>query len=254
MPRLDSVLIVIPTYNECDNISALASQLLTIVPEADILFVDDSSPDGTGEVADELHRLSSSIHVLHRPNKEGLGRAYIAGFRWGLAHGYGIFVQMDADLSHDPRAVPLLLDRLETAQMVLGSRYIAGGGTRHWGYWRRAISRFGSHYARLIIGLPYRDLTGGFKCWRREALAAIDLDTVSSCGYSFQIETTHRAALRGLTIAEVPIVFYERTSGQSKMTPAIVREAIGVVWRLRRERLISEYRTCDSASGTEAST
>ena len=241
MQARDSVLIVIPTYNERENIGVLVRHLRQIVPQADVLIVDDNSPDGTGELADALVRADpQSIHVLHRAGKTGLGRAYVAGLGWGLARGYEWLVQMDADLSHDPRAVLRLLGRAHgktgpVHDLVLGSRYVPGGETRNWRWPRRFLSRLGSASARRLLRLPYRDLTGGFKCWRRAALQAIDLGTIRSSGYAFQIEMTHSAARCGATIAEEPIIFTERKAGQSKMNRAIVWEAMTMVLRLRQE-------------------
>lgn len=222
-----------PTYNERENLPALAAALRDAVPDADILVVDDNSPDGTGQIADEIAARDSHVHVLHRTTKDGLGRAYVAGFAWGLARPYERIVQMDADFSHDPCAVPALLDASQTADLVLGSRYVAGGGTQNWNAGRRFLSRFGSLYARAILNLPQHDLTGGFKCWNRGVLESIHVDTIASNGYSFQIEMTYRAALRGFSITEVPIVFADRTVGASKMSKRIVWEAVGMVWKLR---------------------
>lgn len=228
------VLIVVPTYNERENLQTLVAQLRAAVPAADLLIVDDSSPDGTGEIADALAANSSGrIHVLHRNAKNGLGRAYVAGLGWGIEHGYARLVQMDADLSHDPAAVPNLLTASEKYDLVLGSRYVPGGGTKNWGLFRRALSRFGSLYAGAVLGLPQKDLTGGFKCWRRQVLEDIDLPSIRSNGYSFQVEMTYRAVLRGHTVTEVPILFVDRIGGKSKMSKRIVFEAVGMVWRLR---------------------
>ena len=229
-----SVLIVVPTYNERENLPTLVALLRETVPEADILVVDDSSPDGTGDMADGLAAADGHIHVLHRTAKDGLGRAYVAGLGWGLEHGYERLVQMDADLSHDPRAVPTLLAASRHGyNLVLGSRYVPGGGTQNWGLVRRGLSRFGSLYAHVILGLPFHDLTGGFKCWTRSTLADIDLPSIRSNGYSFQIEMTYRAVLRGHSVAEVPILFVDRVDGTSKMSKRIVWEAMFMVWRLR---------------------
>jgi dolichol-phosphate mannosyltransferase len=229
-----SVLVVVPTYNEIENLDTLVERLRAALPDDDLLVVDDNSPDGTGRRADEIAAADPRVHVLHRQGKEGLGRAYVAGLGWGVARGYDRLVQMDADLSHEPEAVPSLLAALDGgADLVLGSRYVKGGGTVNWGLYRRVLSRGGSLYARLILGLPYRDLTGGFKCWRRHVLEDIDLPTIRSDGYSFQIEMTYRAHLRGHKIVEVPITFADRVDGVSKMSKRIVAEAVGMVWRLR---------------------
>ena len=231
-----SDLVVIPTYNERENLPVLLDRLFAAVPDAHALIVDDGSPDGTGALADERASSDPRVHVLHRTSKDGLGRAYLAGFSWGLGHGYDRLVQMDADLSHDPADVPRLLAATETADFALGSRYVDGGGTVNWGLMRRVLSRGGSLYARTILGLPHHDLTGGFKCWNRRVLQAIDLPTVQSNGYSFQIEMTFRALRRGFRAVEVPIVFTDRIDGVSKMSKRIVFEAVGMVWRLRFSR------------------
>jgi dolichol-phosphate mannosyltransferase len=227
------VLIITPTFNERASLPSLVARITETVPSADVLIVDDNSPDRTGALADELAARDPRVHVLHRQTKDGLGRAYVAGFQWGLARPFDLFVQMDADLSHDPRYLPKLLEAAERRDLVLGSRYVRGGGTRNWGLHRRLLSRGGSLYARTLLGLPIRDLTGGFKCWRRATLEAVDLPTIRSNGYSFQIEMTYRACLRGHSVAEVPIIFAERIGGVSKMSRRIVMEAIAMVWKLR---------------------
>jgi dolichol-phosphate mannosyltransferase len=222
--------LVLPTFNEAENLEPLVEAVRAkLPPGSQVLVVDDSSPDGTGEVAELLSRRHGDVHVLHRARKEGLGPAYIAGFRQALAAGAGLVLEMDADFSHDPAYLPRLLEAAERADVVLGSRYVAGGGVSDWGPLRRAISRGGSVYARLVLGLGVRDLTGGFKCFRREVLEAIDLDRISARGYAFQVEMTYRAVRLGFRVAEVPIVFRERRVGKSKMDLAIVTEA---VWRL----------------------
>ncbi len=227
-------LVVVPTYNERENLARLAEQAFAALPEAQLLVVDDASPDGTGEHADELARSEPRLHVIHRPGKLGLGTAYVEGFRYGLARDFDFFFEMDADFSHDPRYLPALLARaLAGADLVLGSRYAEGGGTENWGIGRKLISRGGSLYARTILGVKIRDLTGGFKCFRRRVLESIDLHKVRSEGYSFQIEMTYRALKEGFTVEEVPITFVDRRVGRSKMSRAIFLEAIWVVWRLR---------------------
>ncbi|WP_395088542.1 polyprenol monophosphomannose synthase [Armatimonas sp.] len=230
----ESTLIVIPTYNEKENVVTLVDQLRQNVPEAHLLIVDDGSPDGTGALADGLAASDPQVHVLHRTTKDGLGRAYVAGFTWGLARDYVRLVQMDADLSHNPCDVPRLL--AADADLVIGSRYVPGGGTVNWGAGRRVLSRGGCLYARTILGLPLQDLTGGFKCWRRAALEAVNLPEIRSNGYSFQIEMTWRALQAGFKATEVPIVFTDRVDGVSKMSKRIVFEAVGLVWRLRLTR------------------
>jgi dolichol-phosphate mannosyltransferase len=227
-------LIILPTYNEIENLQPLVEEILARGPY-DILVVDDNSPDGTGDLADRLakkHR--DRVRVLHRAGKEGLGRAYIAGFKWGLAHEYDIIFQMDADFSHNPAHLSQFMREIERgADLVLGSRNIKGGGTRNWSIVRQFISKGGSLYARLILFSPFHDLTSGFKAFRREVLEALDLDKVHSNGYSFQIELTHRAHQMGFKIRETPIIFHDRKVGTSKMTGKIVLEAMLVVWRIR---------------------
>ncbi len=222
--------LVLPTYNEAGNIEAFVEAVREKLPaSARILIVDDNSPDGTGEIADRLAERLPAVSVLHRPRKEGLGPAYIAGFRRALAEGAGYVVEMDSDFSHDPAYLPRLLEAGERADLAIGSRYVDGGGVSEWSALRRAISRGGSAYARLVLGVEVRDLTGGFKCFRREVLEAIDLDSIESRGYAFQVEMTYRALKRGFQVVEVPIVFRERRVGASKMDRSIVAEAI---WRV----------------------
>jgi dolichol-phosphate mannosyltransferase len=226
--------LVLPTYNEADNIEPFLVAARSKLPaSARILVVDDNSPDGTGEIADRLAESDDRIGVLHRQRKEGLGPAYVAGFRRALAGGAGLVLEMDCDFSHDPAYLPRLLEAAERADLVLGSRYVPGGGVSDWGPLRQAISRGGSAYARLVLGVEVRDLTGGFKCFRREVLEAIDLDSVQARGYAFQVEMTYRAIRAGFRVAEVPIVFRERRLGKSKMDGSIVAEAIWQVPRLR---------------------
>jgi dolichol-phosphate mannosyltransferase len=228
--------VVVPTYDERENLPALEAALRRSVPHAHLLVVDDASPDGTGAVADALAAARpGEVHVLHRAAKRGLGRAYVAGFQRALALGYERVVQMDCDFSHDPAAVPSLLAGLDAgADLVIGSRYVPGGRTENWGLLRRLVSRGGSLYARQVLRVPYRDLTGGFKAWRRETLEAIPLDRVGAQGYSFQIEMTYRAHRAGKAVREVPIVFSDRRVGRSKMSKAIVLEALLLCWSLRR--------------------
>jgi dolichol-phosphate mannosyltransferase len=227
--------LVLPTYNEADTLELLIRAASEQLPgDARILIVDDNSPDGTGEIADRLAAGNAAVEVLHRPHKEGLGPAYIAGFRRALAAGAGLILEMDADFSHDPADLGRLLAASAEADLVIGSRYVRGGAIGGWGPVRRAISRGGSLYARLVLGLGVQDLTGGFKCFRREVLEAIDLGAVDSKGYAFQVEMTYRAARLGFRVAEIPIVFRDREQGSSKMTGAIVAEAI---WRLPLLRL-----------------
>ena len=230
-------LLIVPTYNEVDNVARVAAEFLAPVPGSELLFVDDASPDGTGALIDRIRADDPRVHVLHRAGKLGLGTAYLDGFRWALARDYPLVVEMDADFSHDPRHLPELLAAIEAgADVAVGSRYVEGGGTRNWGLGRRLISRAGGRYARTVLGVDVRDMTAGFVCYRREALERIDLDAIKSNGYSFQIEMKYRAHRAGLRIAEVPIVFEDRRVGQSKMSRAIVAEALWMVWKLRLGR------------------
>ena len=225
--------VVIPTYNESENICALIPQVLEL-PRFRVLVVDDSSPDGTADVVAALAEQEPRVGLLSRPGKQGLGTAYIAGFRRALAEGAEFVCEMDADFSHNPSYLPALLAAAETRyDLVLGSRYIRGGGTVNWGALRQFISRGGNVYARTILGLPVMDATGGFRCYRRRVLEAIDLDAIHSNGYSFQIELLYRALRAGFQIGEVPIIFPDRRVGQSKMSRRIVLEALLTVWRLR---------------------
>ncbi|MGZ5311697.1 MAG: polyprenol monophosphomannose synthase [Solirubrobacterales bacterium] len=234
------VWVVLPTYNEAENLERIAAAILERLPERRrLLIVDDSSPDGTGRIADRLAAERDDVEVLHRQAKEGIGPAYIAGFRRALAGGADLIIEMDADFSHDPAYLPQLLRAIENADLVIGSRYVPGGGVTEWGKVRRFISRGGSSYARAMLGLEVRDLTGGFKCFRREVLDAIDLDAVTAKGYAFQVEMTYRAIQAGFRVVEVPIVFRDRTEGNSKMSRAIFAEAIWRVpaMRVRRQRV-----------------
>ena len=226
--------IVVPTYNEAANLGPLVRGVREAAPEAMILVVDDSSPDGTGALAEELAAADPHVEVLHRPGKAGLGLAYVNGFAHALREGAALVLEMDADLSHDPRDLPRLLAAAEAgADLVLGSRYVDGGGVRDWDLLRRVLSRGGCRYARTVLGVGIRDLTGGFKCFRAATLSAIDFETVRSEGYAFQVELTHRALRRGLRVVETPIVFRERGAGRSKMTPRIALEAAWLVPALR---------------------
>jgi dolichol-phosphate mannosyltransferase len=233
-----NVWLILPTYNEAENIgpvvAAAVQRLGECAREHTVLIVDDNSPDGTGQIADRLATEDPRVEVLHRAAKEGLGPAYIAGFRQALEGGAGLVVQMDADFSHDPAYLPRLIAAADLADLVLGSRYVPGGAITEWGGARRLISRGGSLYSRAVLGVPVRDLTGGFKCFRREVLEAIDLDSVAASGYSFQIEMTYRVLKAGFDVLEVPITFRERHTGDSKMSMAIVVEA---VWRVPAIRL-----------------
>jgi dolichol-phosphate mannosyltransferase len=226
--------LVLPTYNEAENVEAFVAAALAKLPDsARVLVVDDNSPDGTGEIADRVAADDDRVSVLHRARKEGLGPAYVAGFREALTGGAGLVLEMDSDFSHDPAYLPRLIEAARRADVVLGSRYVAGGGVGDWGPLRRAISRGGSAYARFILGLDVQDLTGGFKCFRRQVLETIDLDGIQTRGYAFQVEMTYRAIRHGFTVAEVPIVFRDRRAGSSKMDRSIVAEAMIAVPRLR---------------------
>jgi dolichol-phosphate mannosyltransferase len=232
--------LILPTYNEAENIEPLVRaalvQLESTGLEHTVLIVDDNSPDGTGRIADRVAEESDRVRVLHRPRKQGLGRAYLAGFEVALADGADLILEMDSDFSHDPADLPRLIAATGAADLVLGSRYVPGGGVEDWGMLRRAVSRGGSAYARLLLGVPVRDLTGGFKCFHRRVLETIDLGGVHANGYGFQIELTYRAVQAGFTVTEVPIMFRERRVGRSKMTPRIALEAIWKVPALRLRR------------------
>jgi dolichol-phosphate mannosyltransferase len=237
---LPSVWLILPTYNEAENVEALVQAALGQLASTGLahttLIVDDSSPDGTGVIADRLTSQLSGVEVLHRPRKEGLGRAYLAGFERALGAGADLIMQMDCDFSHDPADIPRLVAAAGAADVVLGSRYVPGGGVTNWALSRRILSRGGCAYARLILGVPVRDLTGGFKCWNRSALERLDLEGVDSHGYGFQIEMSYRAVKAGLTVTEVPILFRERREGQSKMDTWITLEAVWKVPALRLRR------------------
>jgi dolichol-phosphate mannosyltransferase len=232
--------LVLPTYNEAPNVEALVRavlpQLASAAPEYHVLVVDDSSPDGTGEIADRLAAELPQVQVLHRTTKEGLGRAYLAGFRYALDAGADFVLEMDSDFSHDPQDLPRLLEAAQHADLVLGSRYVDGGGVSDWGLTRRLLSRGGSSYARHVLGIPVRDLTGGFKCFRREVLESLDLGSIHTGGYGFQIELTYCAIKAGFRVAEVPIVFRDRQAGVSKMSARIAVEAVWKVPALRMRR------------------
>jgi len=240
--ELGRILVIIPTYNEAENIEPIVARVRTSVPAAHILVADDNSPDGTGELADKLAAADEHVHVLHRKGKEGLGAAYIAGFGWGLDNGYGVLVEMDADGSHQPEELPRLLDALGSADLVLGSRYVKGGAVRNWPKHREVLSRGGNIYTRLAIGVPLADATGGYRAFRRETLEGIGLDQVASAGYCFQVDLAWRALKKGFRVVEVPITFIERERGTSKMSQAIVVEAMlkvgrwGVAHRARQVR------------------
>lgn len=228
------ILVIIPTYDEADNLPRIVPRVLEQDERIDVLVVDDASPDGTGEIADEMAAVNSRVFVFHRPRKSGLGRAYLDGFRYGLEKGYGILFEMDADFSHPPDALPTLISKLDDADVVIGSRYVDGRVTvSNWPMSRLLISYFGSRYARIITGMPVRDGTGGFNGWKRAVLERVKLERVQSNGYAFQIELKFRAWRAGFKLVESPILFTERDTGESKMSKKIVREAIWRVWWLR---------------------
>jgi len=229
---MNRTLIIVPTYNERENLPRMVAKLLSLPVHVDILVVDDNSPDGTGRLADELVAQNPRVHVLHRAQKDGLGRAYIAGFKWALARDYEFIFEMDCDFSHDPDEIANFLKAAENADLVLGSRYVGGIRVMNWPLSRLMLSRFAGYYIKAVTGMPISDPTGGYKCFRRAALLAIDLEQVRSKGYSFQIEMTHRLWRQGFKVAEVPITFTDRKEGQSKMVGGIVDEAFWIVWRL----------------------
>jgi len=228
----ERALVIIPTYNEKENIRSIVELVVSQAPNVDVLVVDDSSPDGTAVIVDEMARANARVQLMSRPGKRGLGTAYIAGFKWGLARGYAYLIEMDADFSHDPREIPNMLKAIPEADLVLGSRYTNGVRVVNWPLRRLVLSKGASYYVRLITGLPVADPTGGFKCFRRRVLEAIDLDEVRSNGYAFQIEMTYKAWMQGFRVREIPITFVDRYAGQSKMSGHIVREALWMVWAL----------------------
>ncbi len=226
---LGRILVIVPTFNELTTLRPIVSRIRASVPEVDVLIADDNSPDGTGDVADSLAETDDHVHVMHRLGKEGLGAAYLAGFGWALQAGYDVVVEMDADGSHQPEQLPRLLDALRSADLVLGSRWVPGGDTENWPTSRKLISKGGSAYTRIMLGVPIKDATGGYRAFRADTLRGLDLHEVASQGYCFQIDLAWRALQRGLRVVEVPITFVERTSGTSKMDRKIVIEAL---WRV----------------------
>ena len=226
---LGRILVIVPTYNERESLPVIIERIRTSVPEAHVLIADDNSPDGTGQIADALAASDSQIQVMHRTSKDGLGAAYIAGFTWGLKNGFDVLVEMDADGSHQPEQLSRLLSALRDADLVLGSRWVAGGGTQNWSKGREVLSRGGNLYTRTMLGVPIYDATGGYRAFRADTLRGIDLHSVASQGYCFQVDLAWRAVQRGFTVTEVPITFVEREVGTSKMSRAIVAEAL---WRV----------------------
>lgn len=237
--RMNQTLIVVPTYNEKENLSRIVHRLLSLPVPVDVLIVDGNSNDGTGKIADDLAAKHPEIHVLHEKSKSGLGRAYLAGFKWALKQGYEYVFEMDADSSHNPDDIPQFLEAAHNADLVLGSRYVGGIRIINWPLKRLMLSKAAANYVRIITGMPFTDPTGGYKCFRRRALEAIDLDAVRSNGYSFQIEMTHKIWRQGLQVVEVPIIFTERLHGHSKMSGNIIREALIRVWQLLLENKLS---------------
>ncbi len=250
---LGKILVIVPTYNESGNIRLITARIRKAIPEVYILVADDNSPDGTGDIADELAASDDHISVMHRQGKEGLGAAYLAGFEWGLDNGFGVMVEMDADGSHRPEQLPLLLDALRNADLVLGSRWVPGGSVENWPKSREILSRGGNWYTRTALGLPLMDATGGYRAYRASALRAIDLEGVGSAGYIFQVDLAYRVIQAGLRVVEVPIQFTEREIGTSKMSQSIVTEAL---WRVTvwgyRERSTKEGRARIRASKKKA--
>jgi dolichol-phosphate mannosyltransferase len=244
-------LIIIPTYNERDNLSPLLKEIFSYAPETDILIVDDNSPDGTGELADEIHQQNAQVNVLHRPGKQGLGTAYIAGFKYAIDHGYDAAFEMDADFSHDPRYLPDFLKAIENADLVVGSRYIPGGDTPNWSLLRRFISGGGNIFARFMLGIPVHDCTAGYRCYRREVLEDIDLDAIQSQGYAFQIELAYRIMKHGFKIVETPIVFMDRRVGKSKMSRKIVIEGFTYVLKARFSKQPNSFKSTEFESTPE---
>jgi dolichol-phosphate mannosyltransferase len=229
-------LIIIPTYNEIENLRPLLEAIFSYAPETDVLIVDDNSPDGTGKLADQIHEEDQRVNVLHRAGKLGLGTAYIAGFKYAIEHNYDAAFEMDADFSHDPRYLPDFLRAIEHADLVIGSRYIAGGGTPNWSIGRRIISGGANIFAPFVLGIPVHDCTAGYRCYRREVLESIDLDAVQSQGYAFQVEMAYRVMKQGFKIVEIPIIFMDRRVGKSKMSRKIFIEALLYVLRTRFDR------------------
>jgi dolichol-phosphate mannosyltransferase len=236
----ERALVVVPTYNEAANLPLIVPQVLAQDSRLDVLIVDDNSPDGTGSLADRMAAAEPRVHVLHRPGKGGLGKAYLAGFRWALERDYELVFEMDADFSHDPRFLTDFLQAVDNADLVIGSRYKTGVNVINWPISRLLLSLGANQYARWITGMPIMDSTGGFKCFRRRVLEAIDFERVRSNGYAFQIEMSYRAWRKGFKLVEIPIVFTDRVEGQSKMNKRIVREAIWMVWWLRLKAMVGQ--------------
>lgn len=226
-------LIIIPTYNEAESLPSLLQGIFSYLPHTDVLIVDDNSPDGTGQLVEDMRKQHQQIHILHRPGKLGLGTAYITGFKYALLHNYEAIFEMDADFSHDPQYLPAFMAAIEEADLVIGSRYIPGGNTPNWSLLRRLISGSGNIFARQVLRIPVRDCTGGFRCYRRQTLEVLDLDAIKSRGYAFQVEMTYRVLKQGLKVVEIPIIFVDRRLGQSKMSRKIMLEAFTYVLKTR---------------------
>lgn len=242
MTHTQRALIIFPTYNERENIEKIVHAVLPLDPRIHVLIVDDNSPDGTGDIADHLAQEQEKVFVLHRQNKDGLGRAYIAGFRWAIERKFDYIFEMDADFSHGPEYIKDFLREIKEYDLVLGSRYISGVNVINWPMMRLLLSYYANVYTRIVTGLPLRDATGGFKCFRREVLEAIELEDVHANGYSFQIEISMRAWKKGFKLKEIPIVFVDRIAGTSKMSKKIVREAVWMVWRLRLKSMFGKLK------------
>lgn len=240
MSVFGKTVVLIPTYNELDNVERLTKIIFRYVPDIHILFIDDRSPDGTADRIKELMKDNKNIHILERPGKMGLGSAYVSGFKFALKNGYEYIFQMDADFSHDPKELPNFLNSIKESDLVLGSRYIKGVNVINWPLSRLLLSYFANSYTRIITGLPIRDATGGFKCFRRSVLESIDLDKIKSNGYAFQIEMTFKVWRNGFRLKEIPIIFVDRVYGESKLSKKIMWEAVFMVWKLRISRIFSK--------------
>jgi dolichol-phosphate mannosyltransferase len=255
---MNNTLVVVPTFNERDNLPPLAKRLLSLPVPVDLLVVDDNSPDGTGQIADDLARQQPQIHVVHGKEKAGLGRAYVVGFKWALEQGYEFIFELDGDFSHNPDDIPMFLEAAKDADLVLGSRYLNGIRIINWPLGRLMLSKCAAKYVKIVTGMPFTDPTGGYKCFRRRALQAINLDVIRSNGYSFQIEMTHRLWRQGMKVVEVPIIFTDRFQGHSKMSGHIIREAFIMVWRLyfqnkmRRRPMVSTAAPAPRPASSEA--
>ncbi len=245
-------LIIIPTYNEFDNLRPLLQEIFSFAPAADVLIVDDNSPDGTGKLADQIHIENPQVDVLHRAGKLGLGTAYIAGFKYAVEHGYDAAFEMDADFSHDPRYLPDFLQKIENADLVIGSRYVEGGDTPNWSLLRRFVSGGGNIFARFMLGIPVHDCTAGYRCYRRQVLESIELDTIESQGYAFQVELAYRVYKHGFKIVETPIIFMDRRVGKSKMSRTIFLEGFTWVIRTRFGRSSGKGKSTPSSSPNAA--